>query len=59
MTRQQRKQQHIRRMKRICRRVIAVSERQYLLTGKQRHDYQVAKTKLAELGNCPLCFRAG
>ena len=53
---QQREYKHVQRMIRICRKVIATSERHYLITGKHRHDYEVAKRKLAELDTSPFTF---
>lgn len=40
---------HTQRMKRICQKVIRVSEKQFTATDKHRHDYEIAKNKLAEM----------
>ena len=54
---------HLKRMIKICQKVVRVSERQFTDTGKHRHDYEVALNKLPgltlRLHNCINHWEAG
>ena len=54
---------HLKRMIKICQKVVRVSERQFADTGKHRHDYEVALNKLSDLAlrlhNCINQWEAG